>query len=145
MAAFNDPTVADFKAYFVRDFVYGEDPALNVMDTDIDKGISDATAFINTGLFYEQAVYTVAFLNLSAHFMVTSLQSSSQGANGQYNWLQASKSVGSVSEGFSIPQRILDNPQYAWLSRTAYGLKFLMLILPQLSGQVFTVEGSTRP
>jgi len=145
MSAYTNPSVSDFKAYFVRDFSYGSDPTLNVMDTDIEKGEDDAAAFINPELFSSQSNYNVGFLNLSAHFMVMSLQAASQGANGQYEWLHGSKSVGSISESFQVPQRILDNPEFSWLSKTAYGLKFLMLILPQLSGQIYVVAGSTRP
>jgi len=145
MSAFTNPSVSDFKVYFVRDFSYGADAAINVMDSDITKGIDDASVFINTELFGEQDIYDVAFLNLAAHFMVMSLQASSQGVNGQFEWNHGSKGVGSISESFQVPQRIMENPQYAWLVKTHYGLKFLMMILPQLSGQIYTIAGSTRP
>jgi hypothetical protein len=143
--AYTIPTVADFKAYFTRDFPYGVTDA-TVKDTDIQRAIDEALCFMNQCLGDTQACFNTLFLNLTAHFMVTNLQASSSGVNSCGNiGIQSSRSVGSVSESLSIPQRILDNPEYAWLTTTAYGTKFLMMVLPQLSGQVYTVCGRTLP
>lgn len=138
-----NPTVRDFKDYFFRDFPYGTSKE-SVMDQDITSALSDADFNFNPSLFSTQEKYTLGFLCLSAHFLVMNLRASSQGVAGQYAWLQSSKSVGSVSEGLSIPQRILDNPEMAMLSKTTYGAKYLMLILPQLAGQIFSVHGRTH-
>lgn len=100
---------------------------------------------MNPGLFSTQANYTLGYLMLSAHFLVLNIRSSSQGISGQYSWLQTNKNVGSVSEGLQIPQRILDNPEFAMLSKTNYGARFLMMVLPQLTGQIFNVYGRTLP
>lgn len=140
---FDNPTIPDFKTYFSRDFIYGITPN-TVMDDDISKAFQDADVFINPCLFQAQADYNVGFLNLAAHFMVTSLQSSSQGVSGSYDWLVNSKSVGNVSVGTSIPQRILDNPEFAALSKTNYGAKYLFMVLPLLSGVMFPVRGKTH-
>lgn len=139
-----NPTVTDFQDYFVRDFTYGSTPE-TVMDQDIINAESDASEFINYCLFTNQSNYSAGFLQLSAHFLVLNLRAGSQGLQGQWPWMQTSKSVGNVSEGFTIPQRILDNPEYAMLTKTYYGSKFLFMILPQLSGQIFTVYGRTNP
>lgn len=140
---FIDPTTFDFKAYFDRDFPYGTTQE-TVMDSDILKGLQDAKITINQGLFGSQPAYQVGFLNLAAHFMVLSLKASSGGLQGQASWLQTSRAVGSVSESITVPQRILDNPEFAALSKTGYGMKYLLMILPLLSGQIFTVRGGTR-
>ncbi len=100
---------------------------------------------INQNLFPNQGSYTLGYLLLSAHFLVTNLRASSQGMNGQFNFLQQSKGVGSVSESFGIPERILANPYFSMLTKTNYGAMFLQLILPQLSGQMFSVMGTTLP
>lgn len=142
--AFTVPDETDFKEYFVRDFPYGTDLS-QVVDADITNALGDTAFNFNEALFGTQAEFTLAYLLLTAHFLVTNLQASAQGISGQYNWLQASKSVGSVSESFSIPQRILDNPELAMYSKTRYGAKFLMLLLPRLVGQMFTVRGRTKP
>jgi len=141
--AFTVPSVADFKAYFVRDFPYGITPS-TVNDSDITNAIAEAGVNFNEGLFGSQANFTLCYLLLSAHMMVMSLRGSSQGIAGQYSWLQASKSVGSVAESFSIPQKILDNPYFAMLCKTSYGARYLSLMLPKMVGQTFIAYGETQ-
>ncbi len=142
--AFNNPTVQQFKDFFVRDFPYGTDPQTSILDQDIANAFQETQVNFNPALFENQNTYSLGYLLLSAHFLVLNIRSSSQGISGQYSWNQSSKSVGSVSEAFSIPQRILDNPEFAMLSKTNYGARFLAMILPQLSGQIFSVQGRTR-
>lgn len=140
---YDDPDVDDFKAYFVRDFPYGDD--LNyVLDVDINNAILDTKVFFNTDLASDQASYTLYFLLLTAHFLVTNLRNSSQGIAGQYSFLQNSRAVGSVSEGIQIPERIQQNAELMMLTKTNYGAKFLMMVLPQLVGQVFNARGHTH-
>ena len=139
---FTNPTVADFKATFVRDFTYGTTPD-TVMDSDISQGLLEASISINSCLFSSQLQYSQAYLNLAAHYMVMNLRASGTGCSGQAEWLVQSKSVGSISESFSIPQRILDNPLFAQFTKTTYGTKYLMMIYPLLSGQIFVVPGGT--
>lgn len=142
--AYTIPAVSDFKAYFVRDFNYGTEQT-TVMDADISKGLSDAGVNFNEALWANQQSFTVGYLLLAAHYMVLSLRASSQGIRGQYEWLVNSKSVGSVSESFTIPQRILDNPFLSMLAKTTYGAQYLEYVLPLLSGQMYTVCGRTLP
>lgn len=142
---FDNPTIADFKSFFIRDFPYGVDPETSILDQDIANAFAESDAVINQALFKSQSVYTLGFELLSAHYLSMSIRSSSQGISGQFSWNQSSKSVGSVSESFSIPQRILDNPEFAFLTKTTYGSRYLMMILPALSGQIYTVQGGTRP
>jgi hypothetical protein len=139
---YSNPSIQDFKDYFHRDFPFGTSLD-TVTDKDISSALSDSDINFNFDLFDSQQAYTIGFLNLSAHFLVMNLRSSSQGVSGMFDWLESSKSVGSVSEGITIPQRILDNPQLSMLSKTNYGAKFLMQILPSLTAQVFTTQGAT--
>lgn len=142
--AFNNPSVADFKSKFFRDFPYGTDVATSILDQDITSAFQSVNVNMNQDLFGDQGSYTLGYLLLSAHYLVMNIRASSQGINGQFNFLQQSKSVGSVSEAFGIPQRILDNPDWAMLTKTNYGAMFIQLVLPQLAGNVFTVCGATR-
>lgn len=116
-----------------------------IMSSDITSAFQLTNVNINPGLFACQSDYTYGYLLLSAHYLVTNLRSSSQGINGQYNFLQASKGVGAVSEAFSIPQRILDNPYWSMLTKTNYGALYLQALMPQLCGQMFGVMGTTLP
>lgn len=143
--AFTNPSVADFKDFFARDFPYGTDPETSVLDSDITKAFTFTNINMNQGLFADQASYNVGYELMSAHYLVTNLRASSQGINGQYSFLDSAKSVGVVNETFSIPQRILDNPYWSMLTKTNYGAQFLQLILPQLTGQVFVAYGRTLP
>lgn len=138
--AFTNPTVAEFKTFFARSFPFGTDPNTSVLDSDVTTALASGAAMIYSA-FPTQAAYTYGFNLLSAHYLVLNLRAASQGMNGQYNFLQSSKGVESVSESFSIPQRILDNPYWAMLCKTHYGAQYLESILPLMSGQVFTVCG----
>lgn len=141
---FTNPTVAQFMTYFWRDFPYGDD-CNSVTYLDIQNAQTEAASFINQSMFDNQAQYTIGFNYITAHCLVTNLRNSSQGIQGSYSWLPASKSVGSVSESFGIPNRILENPDFSMLCKTNYGAKYLSMLLPNLSGQVFTVFGGTNP
>jgi len=143
--AYNNPTVDEFKAYWFRDFPYGTDANTSVLDADITKAFGQTNVNMNQNLFSSQEDYTIGYMLLAAHFLVIDLRMASQGIAGAYSWITTSKAVGSVSESFQIPQRILDNPEFAMLSQTNYGAKYLQLLLPRLTGQMFNVYGSTRP
>lgn len=141
---FTDPTVSDFKAYFVRDFPYGADPTTQVLDADIQKAINLVHCQINQELFCDQAEYTIGFLLFSAHMLLISIQNSSQGLSSQFEWPLSSKSVGSVSVGMSIPSQINDNPVYSYYTKTGYGAQYLMMIFSRITGQMFTTFGGTN-
>lgn len=143
--AFTNPSVAEFKAFFSRDFLFGADPQTSIQDSDITKAFTFVNVNMNPDLFGDQGSYNIGYLLLSAHYLVMNLRASSQGIAGQFSFLEQSKSVGSVSQAFAIPQRVLDNPDWAILCKTNYGAQFIQLILPQLTGQMFSVQGSTRP
>ena len=143
--AYVNPTITDFKEYFFRDFPYGTDINTSVTDQDIANAMNMTSLQINKGLFSGQDFYTLGYLLLSAHYLVMNLRTSSQGINGQFAFLEQSKSVGSVNQSFAIPQRVLDNPDWSILMKTNYGAQYLQLLIPQLCGQTFVVAGSTRP
>ncbi len=136
------PTVAEFKAYFDRDFPYGSTSA-TVKDADIQKALDEAALYFNDTLFSEAAI-SIAYLYLTAHLMVMNLRASTQGIAGNYSWLESSKSVGSVSTSSEIPEAIKSNPILSALSKTNYGAKYLSMLLPALVGQIFTSHGATR-
>jgi len=143
--SFINPSVQNFKDFFARDFPYGTDITTSIVDADITKAFTFTNVNINQALFGDQGSYNIGYYLLSAHYLVMNLRASSQGLSGQFNFLQQSKNVGNVSEAFGIPQRILDNPDWAILCKTNYGAQYIQLVLPQLAGQIYSVHGSTRP
>lgn len=142
---FSNPSVADFKARFTRDFPYDTDPKKGVLDSDIATAFVDTNVTISQRLFGDQASYTAGYLQLSAHYLVSNIQASTQGLNGTYEWLVTSKSVGSVSQSFGIPDRVLNNPAFSAIAKTNYGAKYLSMIWPSLIGPGFAIRGMTHP
>lgn len=138
-------TVAQFQAQFLRDFPYGTDINTSVTTLDITNAFNMVDISINQALWDNQTQFTIAYNLLAAHFLVLTLRASSQGINGQYTWLQNTKAVGQVSEGFTIPQRVIDNPDFAQYFKTNYGAQYMQLLWPQLCGNMFSVCGSTLP
>lgn len=138
---YTDPTLSDFKAYFNRDFPYGNADLTTVNDVDIGKALSAQQNTINPFLFNTQNIYFQGALLLAAHYLVQNLRASSQGIAGKFDWLTSAKSVSAVSSSFAIPDRLLENPELAMLVSTSYGTQFLYLILPLLTGQMFSVQG----
>lgn len=143
--AYSYPVNTDFKSYFVRDFPYGTDPTISILDADIDKAIYKTTVNINQGLFETQESFTLACLLLDAHYLVLDMRSSSQGISAKFEFPVNSKAVGSVSTSYSIPQRLLDNPILSAYYSTAYGAEYINMVLPLLSGQIFLIDGGTQP
>lgn len=141
---FTAPTTQQFENQFYRDFPFGTDPQVSVTTLDITNAFNLVDNQINQSFFPNQTAYIQGYNLLAAHYLVTNLRNSSQGINGQYNFLQQSKSVGSIAESFGIPQRVLDNPEMSMLCKTNYGALYLQIILPQLAGQMFSVWGPTN-
>ena len=52
--AYDNPTVQDFKDYFFRDFPFGTDPNVSVLDQDISKAMVQCRSAINQALFDNQ-------------------------------------------------------------------------------------------
>lgn len=139
--AYTNPSISDFKNYFTRDFQYGVDPNTSILDQDIANAYQLVNTAINQGLFSVQSNYTLGYLYLSAHFLTLNIRASSQGVNGQFNWLEKSKSVDKLTSNFEIPKRILENPLFSIYTKTNYGLMYLQMVLPNLT-QMFPVLGS---
>lgn len=142
---YTNPSQSDFETFFYRDFPYGTDPTVSVTPTDIANAFALTNITINQGLWPDQSSYNIGYLYLTAHYLVLNLRAGSQGLNGQWNWTQTNKAVSGVSEAFAIPQRLIDNAELMAYTKTNYGNQYLMLLLPILSGQMFTVCGRTKP
>lgn len=142
---YNNPSVSDFQAFFNRDFPYGDDVNKQILPFDILKAFQQANTQINPILYLSQESYTTGYLWLSAHRLCTNINNSSQGLNGQANWGQVSKSAGGVSESFTIPEMILKNPYLYSLTKTNYGMDYVMDLIPRMTGAMGSVFGNTKP
>lgn len=139
--AYTDPNIADFIAYFNRDFPYSNANLNFVNDADIQKALTTQQNMINAALFPSQNVYTQGALLYAAHFLVLNLRASSQGIAGKFDWLYDNKSSQSVSVGISIPPRLLENPEFSVLASTTYGTAYLYMVLPLLTGAMAAFYG----
>ena len=143
------PTVADFKAYFYRDFPYASVTANTnldyVIDQDVQKAIDQANTHFNEGLGMTEQEATLAFLFLAAFYLVVDLQMAQRGLGSQASFIMSSKSVGSVSAGFEIPEQTKNNPVLNYYSQNQYGQKYISLVLPYAIGNVHVAFGTTTP
>lgn len=92
----------------------------------------------------------IAYCYLSAHMMVLSLQNSGglgaplsyQGAGSSGGGTVQSKTVGSVSINYALPEFVTKSPTLSQYMRTGYGQKYLQMIAPKIPGRrVFVVRG----
>lgn len=124
---------------------YTDDIYNYVLDADITRAFSEAKIKLNQSLFGSDAEITLGYLYLTAHYLVMDIRNGQKGIQsaGQYN--VSSRSVGSVSESYSIPKQYQDDPQLAYFAQTGYGQKYLSLIQSCMVGNVISVLGATRP
>ncbi len=127
--------------------VNGDDTNLErVTDYDIARAFTAALQFNFTeGLFGTQAAFVYAYNLLAAHYLCITVIAGGTGLSGQATWLTSSKTVGNVTESYSIPDRVLKSPLLSKLSKTTYGAQFLELISPQLIGNFQSFHRDTLP
>lgn len=152
MIGVDDITVSDFKSHFVRDFDYAiplgmtgspyECQKSYVMDADITKAFSEAAINFNEGLFGDDDSLRITFLYLAAHYLCIDLQAANQGLGSAGLFPAVSRSVGSVSESYNMPEWAND-PILGYFATTRYGQKYVSLIKPLLIGNVAVYEGAT--
>lgn len=149
------PSVADFKAQFNREFVYGSSLA-TVQDNDIQRAINEAGISFNPGLWDSSPLgstteQTIVYLYVSAHFMTLNIQGAGglssvnrgRGVKSSGGGTIQTKSVGSVSVGYVIPEDISGSPILGQFMRTDFGQKYLTLLWPRLVGNVGIVSGQS--
>lgn len=143
------PDVQDFKDFFDRDFPFDDplnpDPNNHITDKDIERAIREAKAMFLVSCFSTQEEFSIAFLYLVASILCNNISNSNSGLSSAFTWATTSKSVGNVSIGSVIPDKILKNPSLAMLAQNGYGAKYLQLILPCITGVVINVPGRTTP
>lgn len=156
MGQLNPPaSVAQFEAFFSRDFVYG--PGIDsVRPVDIQNALNVASSVFNPTLFSTAPIGVppnltsealVAYLYCSAHFLVTGLQGVGglgkvgKGLLSQGEGVVGSKGVGGVSVGYVWPSFITESGALFQLTKTVYGQLYLQVLMPRLVGNVGAVIG----
>lgn len=162
------PIYKDGKAYFTGDIVYFDnnfykskidgnltDPTNTtnwvlidettdnyIQDSDIEKAFEEAGINFNAAIFSNCDTAQLVFCYLAAHYLVIDLNNAQNPlALGVMGYTQ-SKSVGSVSESYGIPQWIMNNEVLGTYAQTGYGRKYLSLIRPFLTGNIIYTPGA---
>lgn len=113
-----------------------------VSDLDITNAYAEACVTFNSALFTSDDDMVLGYLYLAAHYLVNDLNAG--GADSSSEGIVNSRSVGNVSESYSIPQWQLDSPIYSFYTKSSYGRKYLNMILPRIKGNMTTVAGATQ-
>lgn len=117
------------------------DSVLNyTQDSDILNAYAEAKVNFNEGLFADDETALMVFLYLAAYYLTVDFNN----ALGSNNiGIPTSKSVGSVSESYAIPQWITDSPGLSMYATNGYGVKYCTLIKPYLVGNIMLIQGGT--
>jgi len=121
-----------------------------VQDQDITNAFAEAIMLFNQSLItgassaQSDANQLLAFIYLSAHFLCNDLKAAMNGISGGAGLPTQGRSVGSVSESYMIPDAYKDNPIYASYLNSSYGLKYLQMILPSMTGNMAAVWGGSQ-
>ena len=117
-------------------------PSTLIASKDITNAFNEALANFNSYITDDENSLKLMYLYLSAHYLVNDINAG--GASSSGSNLVNSRSVGSVSESYSIPQWMLDKPSFSLIAKSSYGQKYLSLILPYTIGFMATIEGGTN-
>ncbi len=109
-------------------------------DSDIEEAFKEAYVNFNEGFFPDIETAKRVFLFLTAHYLMVDFNNS-LGINNI--GIPTSKSVGSVSEGYTIPQWLTNSAGLSMYATTGYGVKYASLIRPHLIGNIFIARGAT--
>ena len=112
-----------------------------ISDNDISRAFLEAKMNFNPNLFSQCDEIKMAYCYLTAHYLVIDLNNALNPFAIGGSGLVQSKSVGSVSESYAIPQWIMNDKNLGLLARTGYGLKYLSMIAPKLHGNIIFTRG----
>ena len=114
-----------------------------IQDSDIMRAFKEAKVNFNAGLFGDDDTIKMVFLYLAAHYLVIDLNNAMNPMAMGFMGFTQSKSVGSVSQSFALPDFVTKNAALSQYMQTGYGAKYVSLIYPYLVGNVLFFKGKT--
>lgn len=114
-----------------------------IQDTDILRAFEEAKINFNASFYNDDATAIMVFCYLAAHYLIIDLTNASNPLAVGFMGFTQSKSVGSVSESYAVPQWMLNNQKLSAYAQTGYGRKYLSLIQPYLTGNIILTCGRT--
>lgn len=112
-----------------------------ISDSDIERAFKEAKVNFNPNFFADDETAKMVFCYLAAHYLIIDLNNASNPLAVGFMGFTQSKSVGSVSESYGIPQWMLNNKMLSSYAQTGYGRKYLSLIQPYLVGNIVFIPG----
>lgn len=91
-----------------------------IQDSDIMRAFNEAVINFNVNLFTDPNSAIMVFLYLAAHYLVIDLNNAMNPLALGFMGFTQSKSVGSVSESYGIPQWMLNNQVLSAYAQTGY-------------------------
>lgn len=114
-----------------------------ILDEDIEKAFTQALPNSNCNFGATCNEKINIYLHLVAFYLVFDIKNSSAGINSSFTGTLSGKHVGDVSESYSIPQWMLQDPMYSLYAQNGYGLKYLSLIAPYMAITIMFSPGGT--
>lgn len=103
-------------------------PGTYVTDFDITKSYGESLITYFASKFADSDdAGKIAYLYLSAHYLFINRTRTAGGR------LVNSKTAGSISQSYSVPEWALSNPVYSNFSQSYYGSRYLALLSPRLN------------
>lgn len=125
---------------------YADDLENYILDADIEKAFKEADNRFNPSLVSgDDNDVVFVYYYLVAHYLVMDITMARTGVENTGDFNVASKSVGSVSISYDIPEHYKASPVLSFIAKTSYGQKYLDQIYPALIGGVCVVAGGTNP
>ena len=137
-------TIDEFKAYFPKDFDYGNE-ITQVSDTDIVKAMTEARMNFNEKLFDCEEEKKLIFSYLTAYYLVVDINNTNTQGASNNGGLVTYRQVRNVAESFKVPNWVSENPMLSQFAQNGYGLKYITMIYPYLIGNMGVVPGATLP
>jgi len=117
-----------------------------IQDSDITRALDLAILQFNKGIIGREYEAKLSFLYLTAFYLVENTKMalagiSSSGASFPVN----NKSVGNVSESFTVPEQYTKSPVLSYYTSNQYGVFYLNIIYPRTRGTMKIASGGTQP
>jgi len=113
-----------------------------INDTDIEKAIGECDAMLPVARF-DDITLAMAQKYLTAHCLCNDIKTSNAGLASQISFPVQSKSAGSISTSYGIPQAFIQKEAYSFYLTSQYGLKYLALLIPRIKGNIAIAYGWT--
>lgn len=114
-----------------------------IQDSDILRAFAEAKINFPLDFWNDNETAEMVFYYLAAHYLVIDISNRQNPLAVGFMGFTQSKSVGSVSESYAVPQWMTNNQILSGYAQTGFGRKYLSLIQPYLVGNIILVHGRT--